>query len=46
MTSATSPSLEDLLGGVIPDSPSVVMHNPALAYENGDEFMQAWSTRG
>jgi hydrogenase small subunit len=42
MTSATSPSLEDLLGGVIPDSPRVVLHNPVLALENGGEFMQAW----
>ena len=32
MTSATSPSLEDLLGGVIPDSPRVVLQNPVLAY--------------
>ena len=42
MTSATSPSLEDLLGGVIPDSPRVVLHNPMLAFENGAEFLQAW----
>ena len=42
MTSATSPSLEDLLSGVIPDSPRVVLHNPVLAYENGSDFLQAW----
>ena len=42
MTAATTPSLEDLLSGVIPDSPRVVMHNPVLAFENGDDFMQAW----
>ena len=42
MTSATSPSLEDLLSGVIPDSPRVVLHNPMLAFENGAEFLQAW----
>ena len=22
--------------------PKVIVHNPVLAYENGDEFMQAW----
>jgi len=42
MTAATTPSLEDLLGGVIPDSPRVIMHNPVLAYENGDDFMATW----
>jgi hydrogenase small subunit len=42
MTAATSPSLEDLLSGVIPGSPRVVMHNPVLAFENGDDFLQAW----
>jgi hydrogenase small subunit len=42
MTSATSPSLEDLLRQAIPGMPAVVLHNPVLAYENGDEFMRAW----
>jgi hydrogenase small subunit len=42
MTSATSPSLEDLITGVIPGMPRVVIHTPVLAYENGQEFMQAW----
>lgn len=42
MTSATNPSLEDLLQRVIPGMPEVVIHNPVLAYENGAEFMQAW----
>ena len=42
MTSATSPSLEDLLSGIIPDSPGIVLHSPLLAYENGDEFIRAW----
>jgi hydrogenase small subunit len=42
MTSATSPSLEDLIQQAIPGMPRVVLHNPALAFENGDEFMQAW----
>ena len=42
MTSATNPSLEDIVQGIIPGMPRVVIHNPVLAYENGAEFMQAW----
>ena len=42
MTAATNPSVEDLLAGIIPGSPKVVLHIPMLAFENGDEFMQAW----
>lgn len=42
MTSATNPSLEDLLRGFLPGMPPVVIHNPVLAYENGDDFMRAW----
>jgi hydrogenase small subunit len=42
MTSATSPSLEDIVLGVIPGMPRVVVHNPVLAYENGQDFMEAW----
>jgi len=42
MTAATSPSLEELLDGVIPGSPQIVLHNPVLSYDNGDAFMQAW----
>ncbi|MEA2220911.1 MAG: hydrogenase small subunit [Solirubrobacteraceae bacterium] len=42
MTAATNPSLEDLLAGVIPGSPSIVLHNQVFAFENGDEFMQAY----
>jgi hydrogenase small subunit len=42
MTAATNPSIEDLLAGVIPGSPKIVLHNPMLAFENGDEFLQAW----
>jgi hydrogenase small subunit len=42
MTSATNPSLEDIITGVIPGMPKVVVHNPVLAYENGAEFMEAW----
>jgi hydrogenase small subunit len=42
MTSATSPSLEDLLTQTIPGTPQIVMHNAVLAYENGEDFMRAF----
>src|ERR1700755_1439552 len=42
MTSATNPSLEDIITQAIPGMPQVVIHNPVIAYENGAEFMQAW----
>ena len=42
MTSATNPSLEDIVTQAIPGMPKVVVHNQVLAYEVGDEFMQAW----
>jgi hydrogenase small subunit len=41
LTAATNPSLEDILGGIIPGAPPVVLHNQLLAYENGDAYMQA-----
>lgn len=40
MTGATQPSIEDLVRGMIPGIPKVNFHNPVLAYENGDEFLQ------
>jgi hydrogenase small subunit len=42
ITAATQPSIEDVLLGAIPGLPKVHLHNPVLAYENGDEFMKAW----
>jgi hydrogenase small subunit len=39
MTSATQPSIEDLVLGAIPGVPPIVLHNPLLAYANGDEFL-------
>jgi hydrogenase small subunit len=42
MTSATNPSLEDIIQGVIPGMPNVVIHNQVIAYEVGQEFIQAW----
>src|SRR5258708_7698750 len=40
VTAAEQPSIEDVLLGAIPGLPKVHLHNPVLAYENGDEFMQ------
>jgi hydrogenase small subunit len=40
MTAATHPSIEDLLLGGLPGVPRVHLHNPVLAYEVGDEFVQ------
>src|SRR5437879_5197918 len=42
MTAATQPSIEDLVLGAIPGIPRVRMHNPVLAYANGDEFLRIW----
>jgi hydrogenase small subunit len=42
MTSATNPSLEDLIQGIIPGMPNLVIHNQVIAFEVGDEFIQAW----
>jgi hydrogenase small subunit len=39
MTAATQPSIEDVLLGTIPGLPRVHLHNPFLAYEVGEEFM-------
>jgi hydrogenase small subunit len=39
MTSATQPSIEDLVLGTIPGVPKVVLHHPVLAYTNGAEFL-------
>jgi hydrogenase small subunit len=42
MTAATNPSLEDLVLGALPGVPPITLHNPCLAYANGDEFMQTF----
>ncbi len=42
MTSATSPSFEDLLRGCFPGMPPVIIYNPMFAFETGDDFMRAW----
>jgi hydrogenase small subunit len=42
MTSATNPSLEDLVHGTLPGMPRIAIYNPVLAYETGEEFMRAF----
>jgi hydrogenase small subunit len=42
ITAATQPSLEDVVLGNIPGLPKVRLHNKVLAYENGDELMDAY----
>ncbi len=42
MTAASNPSLEDLLRGALPGTPRVVLYNPMLAYETGEDFMDAF----
>jgi hydrogenase small subunit len=42
MTAATSPSLEDLIQGVLPGMPRIVIYNPMLAYETGEEFVRSF----
>jgi len=41
MTGASLPSIEELVGGSVPGVPRVILHNPVLAYENGDAFLQS-----
>jgi hydrogenase small subunit len=40
MTAATLPSIEELVLGSVPGAPRVVLHNPVLAKESGDEFVR------
>src|SRR5579872_6904120 len=40
VTAAEQPSIEDVVMGGIPGLPKVHLHNPVLAYENGDDFMK------
>jgi hydrogenase small subunit len=42
MTAASNPRLEDLLHGVLPGTPRIVLYNPLLAYETGEEFVHAF----
>lgn len=40
MTAATQPSIEDVVLGSMPWIPKVRLHNPFLAMENGDDFLE------
>jgi hydrogenase small subunit len=40
ITAATQPSIEDVVLGAIPGIPRVRLHNPVLAYKNGDDFLR------
>src|ERR1700723_3128531 len=42
ITAATQPGIEDVVLGAIPGLPKVHLHNPVLAYENGDDFLKYW----
>jgi len=42
ITAATQPALEDVVLGLIPGLPKVTLHNKVLAFETGDEFMEAF----
>src|SRR5262249_22189058 len=42
MTAASQPSIEELVLGAIPGLPKVNLHNPVLAYKNGDDFLEAF----
>jgi hydrogenase small subunit len=42
ITAAEQPSLEDVVLGAIPGLPKVHLHNPELAMEVGDSFMEWW----
>jgi hydrogenase small subunit len=42
ITAATQPSIEDVALGAIPGLPKVRLHNPVLAYQNGDDFLKAF----
>ncbi len=42
MTAASNPSVEDLLHGLLPGAPRLVIYNPLLAYETGDQFVEAF----
>src|ERR1700682_2004619 len=41
MTGASLPGIEELVGGDLPGVPRVILHNPVLAYEVGDAFLQS-----
>jgi hydrogenase small subunit len=40
ITAASEPSIEDIILGAVPGLPKVHLHNPVLAYEVGEEFLE------
>jgi hydrogenase small subunit len=42
ITAASQPSIEEVVLGVIPGLPRVVLHNKVLAYETGADFLEAF----
>src|SRR5690606_15278335 len=42
MTAGSLPSIEELALGLVPGLPKVVIHNKVLAYETGEEFVEAF----
>ena len=40
MTAARGPSFEDLIRGCFPGAPPLIIYNPVLAYETGEDFMR------
>jgi len=42
MTAATRPSIEDLIGGVLPGVPRLRLYNPVLSYENGEDLLSVF----
>jgi hydrogenase small subunit len=42
MTAATSPRLEDLVSSTLPGTPGVVIYNPLISFESGEDFVQHW----
>jgi hydrogenase small subunit len=42
LTAATNPSLEDLVRGFLPGMPRVAIYNPLLAFESGEEYLEAF----
>ena len=46
ITSATQPSLEEVISGSLPGLPKVRFHNPVFAYEVGDDFVSIMRRAG
>ncbi|MDP8953093.1 MAG: hypothetical protein M3N18_12825, partial [Actinomycetota bacterium] len=41
-TGATNPKVEDLMAGIIPGLPKVILHHPVLSMEVGEDFTHAY----